>query len=184
MTSVLTLHEAPAAGFDEPFDMLMACHERAERMLRLLERLAQHLGEGRCDAHAEQAARDIMRYFDQAGPAHHEDEERHLFPVLAAQGTPDMVALVERLRAEHEIMSEHWETLRVDLNQLNRGVWPVKPLSEAPVHWVAFAALYRSHIAAEEMHAYPAARQSLDSSDCSEMGREMAQRRAALWTHR
>jgi hemerythrin-like domain-containing protein len=184
MTSVLTLHEPPAAGFDEPFEMLTACHERAERMLRLLERLAQHLGEVGCDANAKQAARDIMRYFDTAGPAHHEDEERHLFPVLIAQGAPDMVALVERLRHEHESMSEQWETLRVDLDQLNQGTWPVQTLPEALPRWDSFAALYRSHIAAEETHVYPAARQSLDSSDCSEMGREMAQRRAALWTHR
>jgi hemerythrin-like domain-containing protein len=184
MTSVLTLYKPPAVGFDEPFEILAACHERAEPQLRLLERLAQHLGGVGCDANAKQAARDIMRYFDLAGPAHHEDEERHLFPVLVAQGAPDMVALVERLRQEHEIMSEHWETLRIDLDQLNRGTWPVQTLPETLAHWEAFAALYRSHIAAEEIHVYPAARQSLDSSDRSEMGRGMAKRRAVLWTQR
>ena len=75
MTSPLILHAAPGAGFDQPFEMLLACHERVERMLGLLERLAQHLAEHGCTPDAAQAARDVMRYFDIAGPAHHEDEE-------------------------------------------------------------------------------------------------------------
>lgn len=182
MTSVLRLHEPPAAGFDQPFDMLTARHERAERMLCLLERLAQHLGEVGCDAAAGQAARDIMRYFDMAGPAHHEDEERHLFPVLVAHGGPDRVVLVEKLRQDHEIMSEQWEALRIDLDQVVQGTWPVQPLAETLAHWAAFAALYRGHIAVEETHVYPAAQRLLDNAGRSEMGRAMAQRRGALWT--
>ena len=34
---------SPGAGFEAPFEMLAACHERVERMLTLLARLQQHL---------------------------------------------------------------------------------------------------------------------------------------------
>ena len=44
--SPISLHPAPGAGFDAPFDMLSACHERVERMLQLLE-LSQRALQGR-----------------------------------------------------------------------------------------------------------------------------------------
>jgi hypothetical protein len=49
MTSPLTLHASPAAGFDEPFEMLAGCHDRVQRMVDLLERLAGHLPRHGCD---------------------------------------------------------------------------------------------------------------------------------------
>jgi hypothetical protein len=41
---VIDLHPGPGAGFDAPFEMLDACHQRVERMLVLLGRLSAHLG--------------------------------------------------------------------------------------------------------------------------------------------
>ena len=64
--------------FEQPYEMMEACHERVHRMLALLERLREHLPLHGADAQAQQAARDIMRYFDQAAPQHHTDEELQL----------------------------------------------------------------------------------------------------------
>ena len=75
---------APAVGFDTPFEMLEACHERVERSLDLLARLCSYLHDHACDDTARQAARDVLRYFDIAAPLHHEDEELHVFPLLLA----------------------------------------------------------------------------------------------------
>ena len=86
MTSPIQLHRTPSAGFDQPFEMLSACHERVQRSLALLQRLQDHLASHGADPQARDAARDVMRYFDIAAPAHHEDEERHVLPVLRAQG--------------------------------------------------------------------------------------------------
>jgi hypothetical protein len=61
-------HRAPSAGFEAPFEILAACHERVERMLALIQRLQQHLQDTGCDDSARQAARDVMRYFDLAAP--------------------------------------------------------------------------------------------------------------------
>lgn len=37
--------DSPAVGFEQPFDMLEACHERVRRSLSLLERLIAHIVE-------------------------------------------------------------------------------------------------------------------------------------------
>ena len=68
------------------FDQLGANHDRLQRMLRLLQWLRLHLTTMGCDAQARDAAGELLPFFDQAAPAHHEDEERHVFPPLLAAG--------------------------------------------------------------------------------------------------
>lgn len=92
-TSALPGFNAPSVGFEQPFAMLEACHERVQRTLALLQRLRAHVLEHGADVPAQQAARDVLRYFDIAAPLHHEDEELHVFPLLLAQGSPDVAAL-------------------------------------------------------------------------------------------
>jgi hemerythrin-like domain-containing protein len=173
MTASISLHPAPSAGFDEPFEMLLACHERVERLLGLLERLAMHLAKAGADEQARQAATDVLRYFDLAGPAHHEDEERHVFPALRALGEPMLDTLVDRLQRDHVAMAESWAVLRLSLQAVAGGALP-----EPEPDWPAFATLYRDHIAVEEAAAYPAARLALDDATQRAMGHEMAQRRS------
>jgi hemerythrin-like domain-containing protein len=175
MTSTLTLHAGPGASFDEPFEMLAACHQRVVRMLDLLARLARHLPAQGCDEAAREAARDVMRYFDLAGPAHHEDEERHVFPALDALPDPAVRALVARLRHEHLAMAAQWRGVRADLAGVESGAWQADPATAA--RWADFAALYRQHIAAEEAQAYPPAQALLDGPAQAAMGLEMARRR-------
>lgn len=176
-TSPLNLHRSPAAGFDEPFEMLLACHERVQRMLALLLRLAGHLAAQGADGPARQAARDVMRYFDLAGPAHHEDEERHLFPLLLARGDADTRALVHRLQQDHVAMGAQWQAVRADLVEIEAGHWPPAQAAAVLPRWQAYAALYAAHIEAEEGRAYPAARPLLPAPALRVMGQEMAQRR-------
>ena len=172
--SLISLHPGPAAGFDSPFEMLAACHQRVQRMLGLLSRLSAHLAQHGADDAARQAARDVMRYFDQAGPAHHEDEERHILPRLRECGRS---ALADRLHADHEAMASAWRELRVDLQRVIEGPWAAASQHEADRRWLAFAALYRDHIGAEEDDAYPAVRDGLGAETEQAMGREMAARR-------
>lgn len=180
MTSTrLTLHAAPSAGFDEPFEMLLACHERVERMLGLLERLATHLDAQGCDDAARRAAQDVMRYFDLAGPAHHEDEERHVLPLLAAGPDAALQALAQRLRQDHQTMTGQWQAVRADLAGAAEGRWPAAPDAARTARWRAYATLYREHVRAEEALAFPAARARLDAAGQAAMGREMAARRGA-----
>ncbi len=175
MSSPITLHRSPAAGFDQPFEMLAACHERVERMLVLLLKLAAHLPTHGADEQARSAARDVMRYFDLAGPAHHEDEERHVFPTLLKQPGAPLKPLVRQLQAEHRAMTQQWAAVRADLAAVEGGDGGLTPAMLAC--WQAFAALYRGHIEAEDGQVYGAAEALLDGPAQATMGAEMAGRR-------
>ena len=173
MTSVIDLHAGPAAGFDQPFEMLGACHQRALRMLGLLERLLPHLAARGADAQAREAARDVMRYFDTAVPHHHEDEERHVLPLLRERGH---AALAERVLQEHRVMAAAWAGVRAVLVELAQGRWPADQDAVA-ADWRAFVGLYREHIVLEENQAFPLARALIGAEDLRAMAGEMAHRR-------
>ena len=168
----------PAAGFEQPFAMLEACHARVQRMLTLLQKLCAHLRAQGCDDAARQAARDVLRYFDQAGPLHHEDEEKHLFPLLRAQDDADVRALVERLAQDHVRMAADWAQLRTPLQELAHGQRSSFSAQEE-AGFDAFAAHYARHIEGEEQRAYPAAQKLLGAAALQAMGQEMAARRGA-----
>jgi hemerythrin-like domain-containing protein len=168
------LHTAPAAGFEQPFEMLAACHERVRRMLRLLLRLADHLPGHGADRRAADAARDVMRYFDIAGPAHHQDEERHVLPWLAAHGR---AALADTLAAEHRRMTEAWALIRADLDGVASGAWQAADAPQQRRRWEDFATLYQHHIEREEAQAFPPVRAASDDAALKRIGSEMAARR-------
>lgn len=166
----------PAATFDEPFEMLEACHERLDRTLALLSRLREHVAANGADEQARQAARDVMRYFDQAAPEHHRDEELHVFPPLLAQGDPQVVGVVRRLQEDHLAMERGWVEAREVLQALAGGeLQALDGAQEAKLSH--FAQLYASHIEAEEQIAYPQARRQLDEGALERMSQDMRERR-------
>jgi len=171
-------HTAPGVGFELPFDMLDACHERVERMLRLLGKIREHVATHGADEQGRQAARDVMRYFDQAGPHHHEDEERHVFQALLAQRDPAVVAVVIRLRQDHQEMAVQWSQVRAALSALadaGEG-WPGFS-AEDQQRFDAYDALYRRHLVDENGVAYPAARTLIRGEALQAMSTEMMARR-------
>lgn len=170
MSARLSLHDGPAVGFDQPFEMLLACHERVHRSLDLLLRLQAHLARHGADAPARDAARDVLRYFDLAGPKHHEDEERHVLPRLHAAGQG---ALAQRLADDHVAMTAQWQALRRPLQALADGADAA--LDEAACR--QYAALYADHMTAEEGLAFPTAAREADADARAAMGAEMAARR-------
>jgi len=170
MTSRVVLHAGPAVGFDQPFEMLAACHERVRRSLDLLQRLHAHVLRHGVDAQARDAAADVLRYFDIAGPAHHEDEERHVLPRLRSAG---LAPLADRLHAEHREMAELWAQLRPALLAWTAG----RPAELDAAVLQRYATLYGAHLAAEDGQAFDAARAGLDDAALVLMGGEMAARR-------
>ncbi len=178
MNTTVLLHPSPGAGFESPFEMLAACHERVARMLGLLQRLQAHLQTtGQADTPAAEAARDVMRYFDQAAPHHHQDEERHIFPALRETGDAALITLADALQQEHRAMHEAWQAVRPTLADLTQGRWT--PLQAGAVfdQWRAFEALYQQHAQREDEAAYPAAQVQLSETRRRAMGEEMARRR-------
>lgn len=180
MTSIIDFR-TPAAGFDQPIEMWLACHERVSRMLGLLERLRDHLAAGERGESAGITATSILRYFDEAAPRHHEDEDADLFPRLLAHAKGEEFDRLERLcnelRAEHAATDAAWAELRPALEAIAAGT-PV-PLDEALVE--RFVARYRAHVEREEDVLTPLFRRVFDAGELDEIGRAMAARRGVDW---
>jgi hemerythrin-like domain-containing protein len=170
--------EKPAPSFDEPLEMLAACHERIEAQLGTLERLAQHLQTRGCDAQARSAAAAVLRYFDTAGRLHHEDEDRDLFPLLraraAAAGRLAIAAAVGELEREHATMESQWQRLREHLLAIVEGTARLDSEEVARFAW-----LQRRHIDREASALLPFAREALDAADLAALGKRMVARRSA-----
>jgi hemerythrin-like domain-containing protein len=166
----------PAPSFDQPLEMLAACHERIEEKLAVLERLGPHLEKKGCDAEARAAAQAVLRYFDTSGVHHHQDEDEDLFPLLrvraAAHGRTQIAAAIDELEREHETMLSQWERLRQRLLAIVEGE-PRLALEEV----TRFAWLYRSHMDRESAAVLPFAREALDAGERAALGERMAARR-------
>jgi hemerythrin-like domain-containing protein len=166
-----------AADFDHPLAMLTACHERIEAQCETLQRLAAHLPVHGCDAQAQQAASNVMRYFDSAGRHHREDEEQDLCPglIAAAQGenAERIALLVGHLVHEHNEIEKVWLELRDALENIAHG-------ERAPLDAIAvsrFCGMYRTHMAMEEANLFPLAELLLGAEALMALGKAMAKRR-------
>lgn len=166
----------PGPSFDEPLEMLAACHERIERQLETLERLGPHLETQGCDAQARSAAQAVLRYFDTAGRFHHQDEDEDLFPILrgraAMAGRPEVAAVIEELEREHATMDAEWNRLRQRLAAIADGDARLDPEDVSRFAW-----LYRRHMQRESAAVLPFAREALDEAQRASLGRRMAARR-------
>jgi len=161
-----------APSFDDPIEMLRACHARLEHQLATLERLQKHLPENGADAQARTAARAVLRYFDQAEPNHVADEEASLFPRLLARAFAAR-DLVVRLEQEHARLEGIWRRLRPLLAGIASGQRAYLPPSL--VHEVRRS--YEAHLACEEDALLPLCERHLTDEDLSAIGAEMAARR-------
>jgi hemerythrin-like domain-containing protein len=180
LTSItLPGHRAPAAGFEAPFEMLGACHERVERMLGLLVKLQQHVLLRGWDDSVASAARDVMRYFDLAAPLHHEDEERHVFPPLLAGNDAALRLIVQSLQQDHRDMEAAWAAARKVLASVVQAPPPgwahFSPQEEATL--AGYARLYHRHLREEDGLVYPAAQAGLSPDALRAMSADMMRRR-------
>jgi hemerythrin-like domain-containing protein len=172
----------PGAGFIEPLAMLHACHERVHRSLSLLREIGERVAAGRVDDAVHRAAADVLHYFDQAAPQHHEDEEQHFFPCVLAHTRDDTVRVaVMKLQEDHLAMEAQWARLRVPLAALANGhavAYDVSQMAAA----ARFCALYDGHAQCEEERVFPLAAHLLDHVAMQAVGAEMARRRGARRT--
>lgn len=167
---------APGPSFEQPFEMLLACHDRVERMLTLLGKLREHMLEFGADEKARQAARDVMRYFDKAAPQHHRDEELHVFPTLIGLQDLEVIQLVARLQIEHQEMASRWTIARSLLEEVESGMRTRFNEADDAI-FGAFATLYKDHMRAEETLAFPKAGAAMEPERLKAMSADMMSRR-------
>ncbi len=179
MGTALPGFDTPAVGFEAPYDMLAACHERVQRSLDLMGRLVDYIGDQGHDAQTRSAAADVLRYFDLAAPLHHQDEELHVFPLLLAQGNVSLRATVQRLQADHRQMEALWAGVREALLRWREPGCQEKVATDTLEAITRFRGLYAGHIEAEEGLVFPAARAAMSAATLLAMGAEMQARRRA-----
>jgi hemerythrin-like domain-containing protein len=171
MNSLLGAPVAPA--FDDPLEMLFACHGRITAQCDTLRRLVEHISTHCNDVQASQAARAILRYFDTAGQHHHQDEEQDLFPTLLATHDQTAAALVARLLGEHKIIEAAWQRLRPFLLDIaENGSAPLDAETAT-----RFIDVYAKHIILENGELLPLAKILLSPSQLQTLGHNMAARR-------
>jgi hemerythrin-like domain-containing protein len=172
---------SPDAGFEQPVEMWLACHQRVQRFAALLLRLADHLRVHGADEDAQISATSIRRYFNEAAPRHHEDEEVDMFPRLRErlheEADRTVIAVLDQVEAEHLAMADRWQALDAVLAQIARG--EVKQLEQTAVDH--FQTMYRHHIDSEERVLLPALQRVLAPADWDAIGRAMAERRGLEW---
>ena len=150
-------------SFEEPFEMLGACHQRVDRMLALLDKMRSQMRDGGADENVRQASRDVMRYFDKAAPQHHRDEELHVFPVLIGMQDEALVRLVARLQTDHQLMDARWAAARSLLEEVEIGARSRFNDADEAV-FDAFVSLYAEHMRVEEDEVFPRAREAIDET--------------------
>jgi len=165
-----------SASFNNPLAMLHACHGKILAQCTTLRKLYSHLSSNGCDLQAQQAAQNILRYFDTSGQFHHQDEEENLFPALrlcAGTEMPYVHSLLDRLLTDHAAMSSAWSELRNILLLLAKG--ENEPLDDTLLD--KFITLYTEHIDVEEHELLPLAAQLLSPQQTEQIGQHMAERR-------
>jgi len=167
-------------GFDDPLEMLLACHRRIEKQLETLKRLRSHLDSGPMDAEASRAAQSVLRYFPRSASQHHDDEEKDVFPLLGERITDPgererFAALRETLERDHREIESQWARLKKPLEGIAEGLPRALPASD--VH--AFVAAYARHILTEESALEEFFNRWLDEADRRSLGRSMSARRAS-----
>ena len=167
------------SAFDDPLEMLLACHRRIEKQLQTLERLRVHLHTHGVDADASTAAQALLRYFARAAVDHHADEEHDLFPLLERRITGGIdrerfLLLRESLEREHREVEAQWARLRKPLEGIADGF--TRSLAENEVR--GFADAYAKHIRAEESAFNEFFDRWIGADDRAALGSSMSARRA------
>ncbi|KIA79030.1 hemerythrin domain-containing protein [Chromobacterium amazonense] len=173
MLTLNTMGANPSPSFDQPLEMLLACHDKIRRFCDLLDKLPPYIEENGVDEAARNTIDDVVRYFDIAGPSHHTDEEEELFPLIEER-IPTAASRLEQLSAEHGYLHSCWNAIRDDLVALRDG--RIKQISKNELQ--EFARQYRDHAATEEAWLFPAAASTLSPEELKLAGARMATRRA------
>ena len=159
------------ASWNEPIEMLYACHERVKKFCRQLRILPDYLEKNGCNSAVQNDVKTIINYFNIAAPLHHEDEEHDFFPVLKMQ-RPETAKIIEELEGQHVIIHQIWPALSSQLNALLNG--ERNDVDKALIEH--FVQAYQEHIRLEEP-LFELGRRYLTAEQLAVMGKVMFRRR-------
>lgn len=160
-------------SWDEPIEMLYACHGKVKTFCRQLQLLPDYLSQNGLNTAVKNDVRQILAYFNQAAPLHHDDEERDFFPALIKR-QPQMQTAVDLLEQQHFDLHCNWDELAAALQALLNG--ERESIDAALIE--RFVAGYEQHIAIEEP-LFELGREYLSLEELHSIGKIMAERRQA-----
>ena len=167
----MALLHTPPPSFEDPMEMLKACHDKVRHFAKLSLRIADHVKQQGSDQQARDAATAVIRYFDLAASLHHVDEDEDLYPALLALNDSALNAHIHRLTDEHTTLAGLWRAVRVWLKDIEGGM-----ASSPPSELSEFAKQYPRHALDEENLVYPHA-QYLSEYQLNLLGQAMTKRR-------
>lgn len=154
-----------------PAERLERSHRRLEERLEELAQSALALAVKPSSSTAWACVEDVLVFLEDNGMRHEEDEEKSVFPRLAAQ--PGLRLLLSRLRAEHRLQRKLVSSLaKIVANRKAAGAaGKVSAISSR------LQESYLAHIQCEDEELLPAMSRYMDSEQEAEMTAEMAARR-------
>ncbi len=172
-------HRLPTAWMFDGCEAMDLCHQESLAMLEQLESLVDRLQDIGLDPQARRMAEALEEHFSATVSLHHEDEERHVFPMLALDGSADTQELLARLKQDHAWMDANWFELQPQVDAIACGQsWvDIDVLRDG---LAVLSRLIREHIALEESRVYPRLRERLSEVARRRMGDEMRTRRCAV----
>lgn len=168
---MLNLEPQKFVTWDEPIEMLYACHSKVKQFCRQLEILPDYLDKNGCTQAVKNDVKQILNYFNHSAPLHHDDEEKDFFPALIKH-LPTAQASVDELESQHEALHQNWAELAIQLEELLAETRST--LDRALIK--RFVSGYNLHISIEEP-LFELGREHLVQSELREMGKVMADRR-------
>ncbi len=173
-------------AINDPLKHLVACHDRIEERLQVLERVIPHL---RSESEAKrqearEALENALQFLERMGRLHTEDEEESVFPRILANGgddTPLFKELTTMLESQHREKEGILEKLKAEV-----AAFPAAPASPSPEQagrcdgLVAhLTGVYRPHIMVENERLIPLSADHLTPQDAELIRQEMRARRGA-----
>ncbi|OOR98597.1 hypothetical protein B0187_08010 [Haemophilus paracuniculus] len=158
-------------SWEEPIEMLYACHANVKRFCKQLTMLPNYLAENGVNQAVKNDVQQIINYFNLAAPLHHQDEECDFFPALL-EVQPQAQSAVDQLENQHEQLHQNWALLSAQLAELLAN----QRNSLDPELIAQFVAGYDNHIAIEEP-LFELGRTHLAETQLTQMGKVMADRR-------
>lgn len=168
---MLNLEPQKFVTWDEPIEMLYACHGKVKNFCRQLQLLPDYLDKNGVNQAVKNDVQQILNYFNQSAPLHHDDEEKDFFPALIKQ-RPEAQTDVDLLEAQHIALHRNWDELSAQLVALLNG--EIQQIDRALIQ--RFVAGYDQHIAIEEP-LFELGREHLSQEELNSIGQIMADRR-------
>lgn len=159
------------ATWNEPIEMLYACHSKVKRFCRQLSILPDYLEKHGYTQAVLNDVEQILSYFNRAAPLHHDDEELDFFPQLV-KVAPQAQSTIDELEQQHKNLHKNWNALSAQLEELIS-----EQRQNIDEHLIErFIQGYERHITLEEP-LFEMGREFLADDVLSEMGKNMSIRR-------